>query len=147
MPSQDSMLQMICQKTLNLCSPPVWLSVCHSGPWMRTLRFPVSLILLPRGVPQQTPMSLAAKVPLLIHTAHTSLGTGHPGTNKTLSLLQDSFWWPGMANDIRRYVRRCQECTMAKIPRHLPSGKILPLPIPWRRCRNRFSHGLTSIQW
>ncbi len=38
----------------------------------------------------------------LIHTAHTSLGTGHPGTNQTLSLLQDRFWWPGMANDIRR---------------------------------------------
>ncbi len=68
----------------------------------------------------------------LIHTAHTSLGTGHPGTNQTLSLLQDRFWWPGMANNIRRYVRGCQECAMAKTPRHLPSGKLLPLPIPRR---------------
>lgn len=41
----------------------------------------------------------------LIHKVHTSLGIGHPGTNQTLSVLQDHFWWSGMANDIRRYVR------------------------------------------
>ncbi|KAL0168471.1 hypothetical protein M9458_036693, partial [Cirrhinus mrigala] len=34
----------------------------------------------------------------LIHTAHTSLATGHPETNQTLSLLKDRFWWPSMAN-------------------------------------------------
>ncbi len=68
----------------------------------------------------------------LIHTAHTSLGTGHPATNQTLSLIKDCFWWPGMANDIRRYVRGSLECATAKTPHHLPSGKFLPLPIP--RC-------------
>ncbi|KAL0177834.1 hypothetical protein M9458_026728, partial [Cirrhinus mrigala] len=68
----------------------------------------------------------------LIHSSHTSLGTGHPGTNQTLSLLQDCFWWPEMLQDIRRYVRGCQECAMSKTPRHLPSGKLHPLPIPWR---------------
>ncbi|KAL0203678.1 hypothetical protein M9458_001696 [Cirrhinus mrigala] len=36
-----------------------------------------------------------------------------------------------MAQDIRRYVRGCQECAMSKTPQHLPSGKLLPLPIPW----------------
>ncbi len=30
------------------------------------------------------------------------------------------------------YLRGCQECAMAKTPRHLPSGKLLPLPIPRR---------------
>ncbi|KAK3519933.1 hypothetical protein QTP70_008029 [Hemibagrus guttatus] len=33
---------------------------------------------------------------LLIHSTHTSLGTGHPGTQGTLSLLKQRFWWPGM---------------------------------------------------
>ncbi len=28
----------------------------------------------------------------LIHSTHTSLGTGHPGVNNTLSLLRDRFW-------------------------------------------------------
>ncbi|KAK3569836.1 hypothetical protein QTP86_005853 [Hemibagrus guttatus] len=68
----------------------------------------------------------------LIHTAHTSLGTGHPGINETLSLLRDRFWWPSMAADVRRYVQGCEECAMAKTPRQLPSGKLLPLPVPNR---------------
>ncbi len=72
----------------------------------------------------------------LIHAAHTSLSTGHPGINQTLSLLKDCFWWPGMSNGIRRNVRECQECAMAKAPRHLSSGKLLPLPIP----RHPWSH-------
>ncbi|KAK3511178.1 hypothetical protein QTP70_032223, partial [Hemibagrus guttatus] len=36
-----------------------------------------------------------------IHCAHTSLGTGHPGTHRTLSILKQRFWWPGMASDVR----------------------------------------------
>ncbi|KAK3528500.1 hypothetical protein QTP70_000474 [Hemibagrus guttatus] len=66
----------------------------------------------------------------LIHSTHTSLGTGHPGVNKTLSLLKQRFWWPNMTSDIRRYVQGYRECTMSKSPHHLPSGKLQPLPIP-----------------
>ncbi len=58
----------------------------------------------------------------LIHSVHTSLGTGHPGANATLSLLKDHFWWPNMARDVRRFVLGCSECTISKSPRHLPSG-------------------------
>uniref|UniRef100_A0A8C2GHW3 Gypsy retrotransposon integrase-like protein 1 n=1 Tax=Cyprinus carpio TaxID=7962 RepID=A0A8C2GHW3_CYPCA len=68
----------------------------------------------------------------LIHTAHTSLGTGHPGVNETLSLLKERFWWPNMAFEVRRYVQGCKECAISKSPRHLPSGKLLPLPVPNR---------------
>ncbi|KAL0152330.1 hypothetical protein M9458_052053 [Cirrhinus mrigala] len=66
----------------------------------------------------------------LIHTTHISLGTGHPGANYTLSLLFDRFWWPDMARDVRRYVQGCKECAMSKSPRHLPAGKLHPLPVP-----------------
>ncbi|KAL0159647.1 hypothetical protein M9458_043372, partial [Cirrhinus mrigala] len=66
----------------------------------------------------------------LIHSTHVSLGTGHPGANNTLSLLSERFWWPDMARDVRRYVRGCKECAMSKSPRHLPAGKLHPLPIP-----------------
>ncbi|KAI2652428.1 Transposon Tf2-8 polyprotein [Labeo rohita] len=68
----------------------------------------------------------------LIHTTHISLGTGHPGANYTLSLLSDRFWWPDMARDVRRYVQGCKECAMSKSPRHLPAGKLHPLPVPNR---------------
>ncbi|KAK3554732.1 hypothetical protein QTP70_033146 [Hemibagrus guttatus] len=68
----------------------------------------------------------------LIHSTHTSLGTGHPGTHGTLSLLKQCFWWPGMASDVRRYIQGCRECAISKSPRQLPSGKLLPLPVPNR---------------
>ncbi len=68
----------------------------------------------------------------LIHSAHSSLGTGHPGANGTLALLKDCFWWPNMACDVRRFVQGCPDCAISKNPRHLPSGKLLPLPVPNR---------------
>ncbi len=67
-----------------------------------------------------------------IHSTHTSLGTGHPGVNNTLSLLRDRFWWPNMARDVRRFVQGCPDCAISKSPRHLPAGKLLPFPIPNR---------------
>ncbi|KAK3550712.1 hypothetical protein QTP70_003974 [Hemibagrus guttatus] len=37
-----------------------------------------------------------------------------------------------MAVDVKRYVQGCRECAMSKSPRHLPAGKLLPLPVPNR---------------
>ncbi|KAK3523590.1 hypothetical protein QTP70_002725 [Hemibagrus guttatus] len=34
--------------------------------------------------------------------------------------------------DVKRYVQGCRECAMSKSPRHLPAGKLLPLPVPNR---------------
>ncbi|KAK3511092.1 hypothetical protein QTP70_030283 [Hemibagrus guttatus] len=68
----------------------------------------------------------------LVHSTHVSLGTGHPGIQRTLSLLQQRFWWPRMAADVKRYVQGCRECAMSKSPCHLPAGKLLPLPVPTR---------------
>ncbi len=68
----------------------------------------------------------------LIHSVHTSLGTGHPGANGTLSLLKDRFWWSNMTRDVRRFVQGCSDCAVSKNLRHLPSGKLLPLHVPNR---------------
>ncbi|KAL0173002.1 hypothetical protein M9458_033313, partial [Cirrhinus mrigala] len=65
-------------------------------------------------------------------TKYKTLGTGHPGTNRTLLLLKERFWWPRMEQDVQRYVRGCRECVISKTPKHLPSGKLLPLPTPNR---------------
>ena len=35
---------------------------------------------------------------------------GHQGHNHTLSLLQECFWWPGMANQMRQSIRACTHC-------------------------------------
>ena len=38
---------------------------------------------------------------------------GHQGQARTLSLLQDRFWWPGMTEQSREAVRTCSRCTSA----------------------------------
>ncbi len=91
----------------------------------------VSTPTLPGCPPGLQYITRARRTPL-IHSVHTSLGTGHPGANGTLSLLKDRFWWPNMARDVRRFEQGCSDCAVYKSPRHLPSGKLLPLPVPNR---------------
>ncbi len=37
-----------------------------------------------------------------------------------------------MAEDVILYVRSCSVCAMSKTPRHIPAGKLVPLPVPQR---------------
>ncbi len=68
----------------------------------------------------------------ILDSVHEVPGSGHPGSQRTLSLLQARYWWPSMAEDVIRYVRSCSVCAMSKTPRHLPAGKLVPLPVPQR---------------
>ncbi|KAK3548255.1 hypothetical protein QTP70_005826 [Hemibagrus guttatus] len=57
---------------------------------------------------------------------------GPDGRQRTLSLLKEPYWWPNMAPNVTRFVRGCSVCAMVSISRHLPEGKLVPLPIPCR---------------
>ena len=35
---------------------------------------------------------------------------GHQGHDRTLSLLQEHFWWPGMAKQMRQVIKACRCC-------------------------------------
>ena len=35
---------------------------------------------------------------------------GHQGWDCTLSLLQECFWWPGMAKQMRQVIKACRHC-------------------------------------
>ncbi|KAL0146621.1 hypothetical protein M9458_057961 [Cirrhinus mrigala] len=69
---------------------------------------------------------------VLLGTAHGTPGSGHPGSSRTLSLLQSRYWWPSMHQDTIRYVQSCSVCAKSNSPRQLPTGKLVPLPIPER---------------
>ena len=43
----------------------------------------------------------------LIHEAHTTHTTVHPGTAKTHKLLVDWYYWIGITSDVNRYVDNC----------------------------------------
>ncbi len=72
-----------------------------------------------------------------------NLGSGHPGSQRTLSLLQARYWWPSMAEDVIRYVCSCSVCAMSKSTRNLPAGSPASssktLVAHWSRLRHRSS--------
>ena len=39
---------------------------------------------------------------------------GHPGKDRTLSLLQDMFFWPEMATETDNWIKNCGRCTRRK---------------------------------
>ena len=45
---------------------------------------------------------------------HTNIG--HPGRDRTLSLLRDRFYWPGMYSDVERMIEGCSRCIRRKAP-------------------------------
>ena len=68
----------------------------------------------------------------LIYWAHTSPSSGHPGIGRTMRCLEGRYWWPTLAKDVRIYVSSRSVCAQCKAPRHLPRGKLQPLPVPQR---------------
>ena len=68
----------------------------------------------------------------LIQKVHDSVLTGHPGRELTRDQLSREYIWPGMSDDVRRFVGNCQTCGKGKIWREQKRGLLKPLPIPER---------------
>jgi RNase H-like domain found in reverse transcriptase/Integrase zinc binding domain/Integrase core domain len=78
---------------------------------------------------------------LIIRELHTQ---GHFGFEKTLQLVKERFYWPGMYKDIKNFVKRCQICQAAK-GTDTNQGLYVPLPIPtkpWQDISMDFVVGL-----
>ena len=69
----------------------------------------------------------------IIEVAHSSVVSTHPGRNETYTLISRNFYWPGMAADIRRYVRNCDLCGRIKPWKTKLQGLLRPLPVPERK--------------
>jgi len=68
----------------------------------------------------------------LIREAHEPAIFAHGGQNKTLRALQTTYYWKGMNQDVRRYVRNCAECCRNKTKHDKTPGLLHPLPVPNR---------------
>ena len=66
----------------------------------------------------------------VVQNSHDTYTARHFGSTKTLDLVQRSFWWPSMRQFVEDFVRTCDTCRRAKMPRHHPYGLLEPLPIP-----------------
>jgi len=46
---------------------------------------------------------------------------GHPGRDRTISLFQDRFYWPGMTAEVEQWVKKCRRCIVRKAdPKRAP---------------------------
>ena len=62
--------------------------------------------------------------------------SGHQGTKKTTDRIQEEFYWPGIAMDVKRFVKSCEICQRT-IPKHMvaraPLGAMPIIDTPFER--------------
>ena len=68
----------------------------------------------------------------LIQSIHDSPLNGHLGRESTRELLACEYTWPGMTQDVRRFVRNCNTCGKSKIWREQKHRLLKPLSISER---------------
>ena len=64
----------------------------------------------------------------VIRAHHDTPSAGHAGRARTHELIQREYTWPGITDDVRRYVKNCHTCTRTKATKG--HGKERPLPVP-----------------
>jgi len=79
-------------------------------------------------VPDSHPLRL-----WLLRSCHDNAAAGHPGRAKTYELLSRNYYWPGMNQLVRRYVRNCHTCSRSKASRLQYQGLLRPLETPTKR--------------
>ena len=66
----------------------------------------------------------------VVHLHHDTPLAGHLGQEKTLQLLERSYFWPGMSTYVKNCVFQCDRCAHFKGSNTAPPGKFQPLDIP-----------------
>lgn len=76
------------------------------------------------------PKSLRSAV---LQDAHDAPHAGHMGYYKTSKRVRESYYWPGMSNDILKYVRSCEVCKSQKPEQRRPYGHMSSRKVsrPW----------------
>jgi len=60
----------------------------------------------------------------LFDHAHGGPLSAHLGAERTLSQLQQAYYWPGMRKDIALWYKQCPDCAQSKGPPTRPHGKL-----------------------
>lgn len=60
----------------------------------------------------------------ILKLAHESLMAGHHGIKRTIDRVLGSFYWPGVQEEVKRYVRSCDTCQ-----RTYPKSKVRKAPL------------------
>jgi hypothetical protein len=83
----------------------------------------------------------------LLKEKHSGGLAGHFGHDKTFAKLSESYFWPGMWLEVKKFVDRCKICQHSKGSRQ-NAGFYQPLPIPersWDEISMDFILGLSRM--
>jgi hypothetical protein len=58
----------------------------------------------------------------ILHEAHESAYSIHPGGNKMYHDQKATYWWYGMKRDMAEYVALCDTCQQVKAEHQRPAG-------------------------
>jgi hypothetical protein len=81
----------------------------------------------------------------LIAEHHDTPISGHLGSDKTIERMHRQFYWPGMNEQIARYVTTCPSCQVMKPRAHRPHGRLFLLPIPAENWEHMGHDLITSL--
>jgi len=66
---------------------------------------------------------------------HNLADVGHLGQYKMLELIKRTYWWPGLKEDIKKYIQGCFKCQQNKVQHQSKAEELHPLEIlegPWQ---------------
>jgi len=66
----------------------------------------------------------------ILREHHDPADVGHPGQHRMQELIKRTYWWPGLKEDIKKYVQGCMRCQQNKVQHQRKAGELHPLEIP-----------------
>jgi hypothetical protein len=78
-------------------------------------------------LPNYEPLTTA-----VIQANHDAYLSGHPGRDATIAIIARKFFWLGMNQAVRSFIKACDVCGRTTIWRDKKKGLLKPLPLPDR---------------
>ena len=66
----------------------------------------------------------------ILREHHDPADIGHPGQHRMMELLKRNYWWPGLKEDVKRYVQGCFKCQQNKVLHQRKASELHLLEIP-----------------
>ena len=60
---------------------------------------------------------------------HDLVDVEHPGQQRMLELIKRNYWWPGLKEDVKKYIQGCFKCQQNKVQHQKKPGELHPLEI------------------
>ena len=66
----------------------------------------------------------------ILQENHDSVDVGHSEQQRMMKLLKMNYWWPGLKEDVKKYMQGCFKYQQNKVQHQKKLGELHPLEIP-----------------